>query len=190
MFIISARWGIGGDANKDVTEIVRAYAVSGSVKIPASIGIFRDPYPQVTKKLTVVYSVARQWEVSVKESDNLVLPEPHGQEQGNLVGALFVGGLTDAESKSLGIYKSKFDSLPWPAKIALGKICKFGISSSTALQIELGPDGFGFADPKKTVSRLQGDGFVEDDVAGNLTPKNPKLIGAIVSDWEKSGKPR
>src|ERR1017187_6720409 len=127
--IISARWGIGGNAYKDVTEIVRSHTKPDSINIPASAGLFGDPYPNTPKQLRVVYVIARQWEVSIKESENLALPEKRGEEQGNPsryeegfnaklakreeVDRILDRGISDTEYNLLIKLKAAFLSLRW-----------------------------------------------------------------------------
>jgi diadenosine tetraphosphate (Ap4A) HIT family hydrolase len=74
--ILSAKWGIGGDAYKDVTDIVRKHAKADSIEIPAQIGLLQDPYPGSGKQLKVLYSFAEKHEAIVQEGHNLVLPGP------------------------------------------------------------------------------------------------------------------
>jgi hypothetical protein len=76
--IISARYGIGGTADKDVTGIVRELAKSGSVNIPGRQGLFNgffgDPYPLVPKYLKISYSAPAESEVTFNEDAALILP--------------------------------------------------------------------------------------------------------------------
>lgn len=196
--IISARWGIGGDAYKDVTKIVREHAKPDSVNIPVSKGLFGDPYPNTLKRLTVVYSIARarEWEITVEESQTLRLPEKEGEEQsrkelermqarlhalqGGAEDAILSSGISDAEYNLFMKLKGVFNSLRWCEKVALERICELGTVASRDLQIRLGADGFG--DPAKIVGQLIYKGLVDETVAGMLRPKDARWIDALLKD--------
>jgi hypothetical protein len=131
LVILSAKWGIGGDAFKDVTEIVRAHAKSDSINIPVSIGVLHDPYPHVAKRLKVEYSFARKWWVDIPEGQNLILPETIGQEQATIeterarqrvqqIKQITASAATSAtEDRVYNRLRNDFDSLSWAQKLAL-----------------------------------------------------------------------
>jgi hypothetical protein len=188
--IISARWGIGGSAYTDVTDIVRAHAGPDSIDIPASIGLLGDPYQGTPKRLVVAYSFARRWEVTINESENLVLPEPRGKEQGNpdLRRAKLDTAMNAVDKVLLGVsqteynlfmqFKRDFLALRWCNRVALKRICD-GTTSSLALGLGLVADGV--ADPDKIVGQLIGAGFVENNL-GALRPKEPRWLDALLHD--------
>ncbi|MGB9458271.1 MAG: hypothetical protein WCB12_19645 [Bryobacteraceae bacterium] len=195
--IISARWGIGGDAYRDVTDVVRQHAKPDSIRLPASRDLFGNPYPKADKHvLQVAYSltVIERWEVNVKEGDVLTLPEKRGEEQGTK-GAerrkAHLDSLQDAKDKILdsGISEAEynlyiklgddFKKLRLCDKLALKRICDAGITTSLALRLGLSADGF--ADPDKIVGQLIGAGFIEDNM-GALRPKEPRWLGALLQD--------
>ncbi len=69
--IHSARYGIGGDAYKDVTDTVRKQVKAGVLNIPASNGLFGDPFPGAVKHLRVVFSTPTMREA--KANENMVM---------------------------------------------------------------------------------------------------------------------
>lgn len=196
LIIARARWGIGGDAYKDVTDIVRNHAQPDSLHIPASVGLFGDPYPGAAKELRVTYLIARQWEVLVPDGKTLILPEKEGEEQsrkemqvmrakldalrGGAMDALLASGISDAEYASFMRIKQRFLSLRLCDKVALKRLCDAGEMSSRDLQISL--SSAGFADPAKSVGQLIYDGLVEEIVGGRLRPKEARCIDALLKD--------
>ena len=202
LHIVSARWGIGGDAYKDVTEIVRSHAKPDSVSVPASAGLFGDPYPNTPKQLRVVYSFARQWEVSIKESETLTLPEKLGEEEGNPaqyrerldallakegeVDRILGSGISDTEYSLFVKVKAAFLALRLCDKVALCRICKAGTISSIELKISLTADGF--ERPEKSIEILLSKDLVEVPGAGTgigsgmIRARDPKWVDALLSD--------
>jgi hypothetical protein len=181
--IISAHWGIGGNAYKDVTDIVRDHAKPDSVNLPASIGLFGDPYPNATKHLHVAYSVARRWEVTVKEGEHLRLPEKEGEEQtrkdreARVAKAAtlltpndrLIASLTEIEFNLYKSARSEFQLLPWSQKVALKRICDVGSIGVQELKVNLSRDGF--SNPTLIIDDLVFKGFLERTHGGLLKPQ-------------------
>jgi len=82
----------------------------------------------------------KQWEVSVPEPGNLILPEKEGEEQGNLQRFQarldnlmspedkLVNSLSESEQMLFMKLRSDFNLLPWCEKIALKRVCSRDIS--------------------------------------------------------------
>lgn len=189
--VISARWGIGGDAYHDVTSLVRQNVKDESVNLPASIGLFGDPYPKARKRLLVRYLVTRtkEWEVTVEEGETVKLPEKEGEEQSTKflehakmrLKALqspkdkLLADISEAEYKVFLNFEGNFNSLRWCEKIALKKLCEAG--SLTMENFEAMLDSQGFADPRKIVGNLAVKSLV--DGGGTLWPKEPKWLDIL-----------
>lgn len=186
LVIVFARWGIGGSAYKDVTEIVRQHATSDGVSLPASIGVFGDPYPGAVKHLRVAYSVPRKWEVEVKENDYIKLPEKEGEEQARkwfesakkTLAEMqrpedkLMAGMSESEFNLFQLFRSDFTALPWCEKIALKRVCS--ITYCRESEMLSGLDGDGFKDPSTMIDHLALKGFLERTHDGLLKPQASK----------------
>lgn len=173
LHILSAHWGIGGDASKDVTEIVRRHAKPDSINIPASVGLFGDPYSGSGKYLNVVYSFARRREITVPELVHLVLPEKEGEEQSKKalearhaqLDALrrpddcLVAKISQTEWNLYTAMEKDFVALPWCQKLALRRIHILVNDSIEQFKIALTNDGF--VDSAQIVDQLMCKGFLE-----------------------------
>jgi hypothetical protein len=195
--IVSAKWGIGGNAHKDVTDIVRSYVKADSVSLPVSKSIFGDPYPGEEKVLTVVYSVARQWEVRHKESDNLVLPEKDGEEQSRKEmearhtqlakiqasiqspGEALLATLTETEYRLFLSTEYQFKTLNYRSQLAARRIHQKASVPVSEFRERWETDGFG--DCADVIAELIKKSFIEQrQFAYHISPQMARFIDAII----------
>jgi len=197
LIILSARWGIGGDAYKDVTDIVRNNAKLDSVNLPASIGLFGDPYPNVPKHLNVAYLIGRRWDVSVPEEGHLILPEKEGEEQARkeqeqrrarLAALRREVSLSQAETRTYNALKTDFDAMPWAEKWALRLIYQKPLIHFNYLEVEMRNYGFG-RDLRNDilVPLLSRAMFVKVSDVQDIErhPLNAKTIEELLAKWEE-----
>jgi hypothetical protein len=201
LVIRSAKWGIGGDAFKDVTDIVRAHAKPDSINLPASIGVFGDPYEGNPKRLRVRYSFARIHEIEVWEGkgNSLVLPEQEGQEQDRVetekakarLAAITRGAddprRTPLEARAYRELDNQFKNMNWAQKVAMMLLCD-GIAHEQTLAEQMRLMGMG---PKdfimiEVVRGLRASGLVESSANGTLRLNQARLkdVEGIVSNWD------
>ena len=192
--IVSAYWGIGGDARVDVTNKIQAHAQPDSINVPASIGILGDPYPGAVKSLTVTYSIDRQWEITVPENGYLLLPEKEGEEQSRKSAErmraqldkalsavdIALDGASQLEYNLFIGAKGRFLSLRWCERLALKRLCDAGSMARVDLEHGLGSDCF--ESPDRIVAQLIRSDLVEETAGGRLRPKDVKWTDALLKD--------
>jgi hypothetical protein len=184
--IISAKWG-GSGAFTDVTQTVRENAKPDSAKIPVEVSRFGDPCSGKHKVLHLRYSYDREFAVSVAEGDVLTLPEPIGEEQSNPakkppdpdeIEKLRNSGMSPTARALFERLHQDYRGAPWSQKIALKRLCEAGGMSNNALIQRLQSDGF--SDAVKVIGQLEYVGFTETSVGGNISPRYPEWIDAIL----------
>ncbi|MGD1098138.1 MAG: hypothetical protein ABSB35_39890 [Bryobacteraceae bacterium] len=198
--ILSARWGIGGDAYKDVTGIIRSHAKPGSVNLPASIGLLGDPYPHTVKRLIVEYSFARNWSVDIKENEALSLPEKDGQEQARVEMDKLKARLASItrgagnpnrsylEAQAFTQLSEEFAALSWVKKVAIKLLVFHGIADEITLRhvlsnLGLGPEAYiltNLISDLRTCNLLE---YKTDNGALKPNPARLKDVEEIVADW-------
>jgi hypothetical protein len=205
--IVSAKWGIDGDAYKDVTDIVRGHCKPGSVNIPASVGLLGNPYPGAVKRLVVTYSFARERWVEVQENKLLSLPETEGQEYSRLETekararlAAMTHGASDPnrsylEAKAYTELSDEFLRLSWAMKVALKILIYHGIIDEGSLKRVMKGLGFGPEDwiSIEIIRGLRNCNLLEyRPESGTLRPNPARLrdVEEITADWNFEFAPR
>jgi len=193
--IISAKWGIGGDAYEDVTEIICKRAKPDAVNLPVEKGLLGDPFPNAVKHLIVKYSYAREWSVTINESERLVLPEKPGEEQATVfmrdakekLAKLrestkendLILTMTDTEYRQYIQTDQQFSGLPWSHRITIRQIHKVGQYAAGHFRSILSRNGF--SDPSRMVEDLKSYGFIEERQGFvRISPTIAKFIDAIL----------
>ncbi|MGD0669328.1 MAG: hypothetical protein ABSB23_17355 [Bryobacteraceae bacterium] len=205
--IIFAKWGIGGDAYRDVTEIVRRHCKPDAVNVPASVGLLGDPYPGAPKQLNVMYSFARVHWVEVKENAPLSLPEEEGKEYSRIETeksrtrlATATRGASDPnrsylESKAYTELSDEFFRLSWAKKVALKILIYHGIIDEANLRLVMKGLGFGPDDwiSIEIIRGLRNCNLLEyKPESGSLRPNPARLrdVEEITADWNFEFAPR
>ncbi len=196
LIIIYAHWGISSTVFRDVTGIVRRHLIGGTVNIPASIGLLRDPYPGVKKTLNVSYCIARQHEISIPENEALSLQEKECEEQDRKQEQRIRARLdamgrettsSEVDTKIYNDLQTEFLSMPFAEKLALRTIYKSGSIDVGSLIRSIDNYGFGRNPQNEIVLPLtRRSAFVN---AQNLRaierhPLNCKAVEEFLEKWE------
>lgn len=105
--ILAAHYGnLPDGAKADVTEHVRKLVKGATLRLEAGNDLFGDPAEQVGKKLLVKYELnGKQAEVTIREGETLLIPQPELKGDLKLISATY-GDLPDGDSDNvLGIVK-------------------------------------------------------------------------------------
>lgn len=203
LVIVSARWGIGGDAYQDVTNVVRRNAKLDSLNMPASIGLLGDPYERAPKHLRIVYLVGRRWEISVPEWQTAVLPEKDGEEQQRKEEELLHKDLDSkrayvkklqqetqlsaADTRTHNALKSEFDAMPWAQKLTLHAIYRSPGMDLGSLVRNI--EGYGFGQDAQNdivIPLIDQSRFVDAKDRRHIErhPLNYKFVEEFLDKWE------
>jgi hypothetical protein len=170
--IISARYGIGGEAYKPVTEQLCKIAKPDSLHFsggPQSYNalFWPDPYPNLRKHLKAVYSFTS--EATFDEDTEIILPILDvPKEHSPKVDALPSPQMSQGEYKMSNNARGVFENLPPAQKVLVKRIYE-----SPGLQVApliAGLEAQGFADPGAVLNAVLQTELVEKNFTGNVNP--------------------